>query len=73
MVVGYLFLLKVGQKCFKMRQNVAKICRSIDIPGGSELTRAPGRPQNGDKKTRIDMLEFRDIKGPDPYNEIWFN
>ena len=24
------------------------------------------------KMTVMDILEFRDIKGPDPYNENWF-
>ena len=32
----------------------------------------PGGPQNGGKMTRMDILEFRDINRPDPYNKIWF-
>ena len=60
------------QKCVKMRQNVANICRSINFPDGSEFPRAPGGPQNGGKITVMDTLEFKDINGPDPYNKIWF-
>ena len=44
----------------------------VDFPGGSEFTRASGGPQNGGKMTGMDILEFTDINGPDPYNEIWF-
>ena len=38
-------------------------------PGAQNLS---GGPQNGGKITRIDLLEFTDINGPDPYNKIWF-
>ena len=55
-----------------MCQNVTQICQTIDFPGGSEFTRASGGPQNGGKMTGMDILEFRDINGPDPYNENWF-
>ena len=47
-----------------MHQNVAKICRSIDFPGGPEFTGASGRPQNGGKMTGMGILEFRDINQP---------
>ena len=56
----------------KMSQNVATIFRSINFPGGSEFTWLSGGPQNGGKMTGMDILEFRDINGPDPYNKIWF-
>ena len=49
-----------------------KVTLSNDFPGGSELTRASEGPQNGSKMTRMDILEFRDINGSDPYIEIWF-
>ena len=55
-----------------MRQNMANNFRSIDFPRGSEFTWAPEGPQNGGKMTGMDILEFRDINGRDPYNEIWF-
>ena len=57
-------------KCVKMCQNVANICRSIGFLGGSEFTRASGGPQNGGEMTGMDILEFRDINGQDPYNKI---
>ena len=38
---------------------------SIDFPGMSEFNRASEGPQNGGKMTGIDLLEFRDINGPD--------
>jgi len=59
-------------KCVKICPNAAKICRSIDFLGVSEFTRASGGPQKGGKMTGTDILEFRDINGQDPYNEIWF-
>ena len=40
----------------------------------SEFTRASERPQNGGKMTVMDLLEFRNINGPDPmpkYGAIW--
>ena len=55
-----------------MHQNLEKCWRSSELPGGSEFTRASEEPQNGGKMTGMDILEFRDINGPDPYNEIWF-
>ena len=45
---------------------------SNDFLGGSEFTRVSDRAQKGGKMTGMDILEFRDINGPDPYNEIWF-
>ena len=48
--------------------------RSIDFPGLSEFNRASEGPQNGGKMTGMDLLEFRDINGPDPmpkYGAIW--
>ena len=57
---------------FNPKKDIAKICRSINFLGGSEFTRAPGGPQNGGKMTGMEILEFRDINGPDPYNKIWF-
>ena len=44
------------------------------LPRGSEFTRASEGPQNGGKMTGMDVLEFRDINGPDPmpkYGAIW--
>ena len=38
------------------------------LPRGSEFTWASGGPQNGVKMTWMDILEFRDIDGPDPVN-----
>ena len=60
------------QKLVKLYENVATICWSIDFPGGSEFTLASGGPQNGGKMTGMDILEYRDINGPDPCNENWF-
>ena len=40
--------------------------------GPSTFPGAQNLPQNGGKMTGMDILEFRDINGPDPYNEIWF-
>ena len=55
-----------------MCQKLVKILRSIDFPGGSELTWVPKGPVKGAKLTVMDKLEFRDINGQDPYNKIWF-
>ena len=44
------------------------------LPRGSEFTRASEGPQNGGKMTGMDVLEFKDINGPDPmpkYGAIW--
>ena len=71
-VVGYLFSLKVSQECQNASQKLENFRLSIDFTGGSEYTRASEGPQNGGKMTRMDILEFRDINGPDPYNKIWF-
>ena len=54
-----------------MHQNVAKCGKNMSVhrlPRGSEFTWASGGPQNGVKMTWMDILEFRDIDGPDPYN-----
>ena len=53
---------------------MTKKIRSIDFPGLSEFNRASEGPQNGGKMTGMDLLEFRDINGPDPmpkYGAIW--
>ena len=55
-----------------MRQNVATNYWSIDFPGGSEFSPSSEGLQNGGKMTGMDILEFRDINGPDTYNENWF-
>ena len=39
---------------------------------GSELNRSAERPLKCAKMTVMDILEYRYINGPDPYNEIWF-
>ena len=44
----------------------------FDFPWGSKLTRAPKGPLKGAEMTVMDILEFRDIDGQDPYNKIWF-
>ena len=46
--------------------------RSIDFPGGSELTRTPKGPIKGAKMTVMDVLEYRYINRQDSYTEIWF-
>ena len=49
-------------------------CRSNNFPGGSEFTRASEGHQNGGKMTGMDVLEFRDINGPNlmpKYGAIW--
>ena len=61
-----IFALSGSKMPTKMRQHVAKICRSINFPGDSIITWAPGGPQNGGKMTWMDILEFRDISGPVP-------
>ena len=48
----------------KMCQNSATFWRSNDFPGGSKFSRASEGYQNGGKTTRMDIPEFRDIKGP---------
>ena len=61
-------------KCVKIWNKLEKCWRSSDFPGGSEFTRASEGPQNGGKMTGMDVLEFRDINGPDPmpkYGAIW--
>ena len=65
-MLWYLFSLWGGQK-------LATFWGSIDFPGGSELNRSAEGPLNGAKMTVMDKLEFRDINGPDPYNDNWFN
>ena len=45
---------------------MTKKIRSIDFPGLSEFNRASEGPQNGGKMTGMDILQFRDINGPDP-------
>ena len=57
-----------------MRKNLETKWQSTNFQGGSEFTRASEGPQNGGKMTGMDLLEFRDIKGPDPmpkYGAIW--
>ena len=56
----------------KMSQKLVIIWRSIDFPGGSEPNRSAEGPLKGAKMNVMDILEFRDINGPDPYNKIWF-
>ena len=54
-----------------MRQNVSECGKNLSVhqlPGCSEFTPASGGPQKGGKMTGMDILEFRDIDGPDPYN-----
>ena len=61
-------------KCVKIWKNLGNFWRSSDFQGGSEFTRASEGPQNGGKMTGMDVLEFRDINGPDPmpkYGTIW--
>ena len=63
----------MGQKC----QNESKFGKNLVVHRlhrGSEFTRASEGNQNGGKITGLDLLEFRDIDGPDPmpkYGAIW--
>ena len=53
---------------------MTKKIRSINFPGLSKFNGASEGPQNGGKMTGMDLLEFRDINGPDPmpkYGAIW--
>ena len=53
-------------KCVKIWKNLENFWRSNDFQVGSDFTRASEGPQNGGKMTGIDLLEFKDINGPDP-------
>ena len=64
-MLGYLFSLK-GVKNTKLRKKLAIFWQSIDFPGGSELNLSTEGPLKGAKITVMDILEFRDINGPDP-------
>ena len=45
----------------------------MNFPGGSEFNRESEKPLKGAKMTVMDILEFRDINGPDPKGLTWTN
>ena len=48
-------------------------CRTVVFPGASEFNCESEKPLQGAKMTVMDILEFRNIKGPPPKGEIWTN
>ena len=60
-----------------MRQNLKKdgiFCGPATSQGGQNLPGHPRDLENCGKMTGMDLLEFRDINGPDPmpkYGAIW--
>ena len=46
-----------------MSQNFENNCQSNDFPGWLEFSQASEGPQNVGKKTRMDILVYRDING----------
>ena len=56
-----------------MCQRLAQFLRSNNFPWASEFNRESEEPLHGAKMTVMDILAFRDIKGPSPKGEIWTN
>ena len=52
------------QKCVKIPHNPATFGQTNDFPGGSKISQASERPQNGGKMTGMDIPEIKDINRP---------
>ena len=55
------------------RNTIGNILAVHRLPRGSELIRSSEGLLKGAKMTVMDILEFRDINGPDPKCETWTN